>query len=83
MKEKKSKLNMGRRETRGKGEGVANFRVVLGGKAIRHNDLANPWDLITKHIFALFRVLISTLEYKCTKFSTCVIDLRVLMFGDK
>jgi hypothetical protein len=45
--------------------------------------LTSPESLITKHIFALFKVLILALEYKCTKFSTCVIDLLVLMFGDK
>jgi hypothetical protein len=34
-------------------------------------------------MFALFRLSISALEYKCMKLSTCVIDLLVLMFGDK
>ncbi len=65
-------------EERGKGKGRG--QQVMEWWA--SEGLANLKGLITKHIFPL-KVQISALEYQCTIFSPCVIDLRMLKFGDK
>jgi hypothetical protein len=42
MKERKSKLGMGRKKKRGKGEGVVGFRAMPRGRVAPHDNLANP-----------------------------------------
>jgi hypothetical protein len=77
------KVKIRRGERKGKGEGVTSLEQCCMGEQKVSDGLGNPFGLIIKHIFALFKVSISAFEYKCTKFSTCVIDLLVLMFSDK